>query len=184
MAEITYPDAFKNGYEIGQQLYDGKVDEAKSGYAKVMERIQAETQDERIRAMKKDWVEGGMEKADPIDVKGPGNGTDNGHYVYWNPQVVTNEVNSQILNFCQSHNKCLTLGMGTVPQDRIDANKFVWNTLNKYLDTALPDPLEKYVFIQDFNRRRFRSDFTAFRDESFSAQIYLQYSGMIRPPNP
>jgi hypothetical protein len=59
MAELSPPEAFTTGNKLGQLLLDGHVDEAKSGYDTLMQRIQGETQDEAVRALKKDWVENG-----------------------------------------------------------------------------------------------------------------------------
>ena len=170
MAELEFLQARSIGADIGEQLRAGKVDDAQANYTKMMKRIEQETEETASKALKREWIERAMEDVNPVDVKGPDNGMAEGHYIYWNPETVANEAIKRIQDFCTTHNGCASLAGGNNAGDLAAASKFTGD-LNSYLIQALPDPLERHVFVADFNRRRIRSDFKASLTSAFLPQI-------------
>ncbi|HEY9681017.1 MAG TPA: hypothetical protein V6C86_05480 [Oculatellaceae cyanobacterium] len=165
-----FTELYNKGYDLGTKLANGETKEARAGYDALITRIHDESKNDTVQEQARlDKLHQGMAKADPSDVKSPGNGTAFGYYIYWNTEDVVTEAIQRVTDYCKAHSLCQGVGFDASrlpaaiqdagvlrnmsPAGDAELNSMLQET-NMWLYKKIPDGLERWVFNDDFNRRR------------------------------
>jgi hypothetical protein len=176
------------GYELGKKLATGETKDARAGYDALITRIEDETKnDPRQRDADLNSLHRGMAAADPADVKSPGNGTDKGFYIYWNTEDLVTQAIQRVADYCKAHSFCEGVGYdpsrlpATIQDPAVMRNMSpegnaefdgMLQKANNWLYEKIPDGLERWVFNEDFNRRRPMPQVKSRMTDSLSLELF------------
>lgn len=158
------------GIRIGRELGFGQVLEARNLYDAVVNQIESDkSQPDASAQARLKLVQQAMMQQDPIDVKGPGNGvSDDKYLIYWAPEAVVNDTLKRVEDLAK------TMPNGNL-EDASDQDQTALGQalrdLNARVAIAMPDALERWAFIADFNRRSNVPGIAAMMDQYFNTKI-------------